>query len=334
MLGSRTTTRTTLYIDDTHIRMITLDHNGKEYSVRLSERAELEPGVIHNGDIVQADLLYRVLKHMKKNIPKESCVDVLFSEDAFLHDHVLLDESYTGKTLKQKISRALKQESGKRAWIDTHLCEGSYHRVDDHDFLFFECLRKDVRKSYHFVFEKAGIKVASFSSDVVALGHLLPQDEQVSLMYVDQDYMRVAEFKQGVFSGSKKFAASYRELARDIEKQLNIDEEQAQDILNKYGVLRSHKSEKLYKRLVRSLSPLLDFLLKRKAKRDIYICFANEPLLGFADLVQKASKGNVHELDVLASPAYPHTEVLSLHRKESYHYQLLIAQTLKHFPRV
>ena len=331
MFSRKHTTKTVIQVTDTHLTYITLNYSKQGFFISKNETVELPEGTILRGEILKADLLYRILKKLAQHIENTS-VDIVLSHDYFLCAEGDLDTSSSHKTLKKRVADYFKNESKKESWHRTHVCEFSYHEVQGREKLLFKCLPKDVQQSYIHVFQKAGMKIQSLSSDILAFDHVLPYP-RASLIVVGQDTIRVAEFKQGMYVSHKTFQVSYHQCIQDIMNTLTISETAAQKILRQYGILRAHKDEKVYRRLLKSFSPLLEFLSARKIKEtsSMFVSFFDVPIKGLVDTLQKTLSIEVQELDVLATDHYTFQDILALHRDESYQYQALIAQALKHW---
>jgi hypothetical protein len=114
-------------------------------------------------------------------------------------------------------------------------------------------------------------------------------------------------------------------------KNVSLDQGSALGILKKYGVLRTHKDEQVYKRLIRSLTPLLDFFKKRKVKTaaDIFVLYKEIPIPGFADTISHVAGSHVKDLDIFGFEGYTFQDILQLHKNDSYRYQSHIAQALR-----
>ena len=330
MFNQKETNKTVIQINDETLSYISLNHSQQGFFVSQHQSVELPAGTVVRGEILKADLLYRLVKKIAQEI-QNSTVDILLSHDYFLCSEGDLP-SGSNEPLKKRITRYFQEVAKSEPWHTTHVCEFSHHEIHGKEKVLFKCLPKDIQKSYVHVFKKAGLNVQSLSSDILAFDHLLP-DARASLVVVAEDTIRVAEFKEGMYVSHKTFQASYKQFVQDIVKTLQVSEIEAGKILKHYGVLRAHKDEKVYKKLLRSLSPLLEFISGRKIKEtsSTYVTFFDVPILGLVDKVKKSLSVEVAELDVLHTDHYTFQDILTLHRAESYQYQALIAQALKHW---
>jgi len=329
MFSQKKITKSVIKIDDAELSYVTLAKNNQGFFVQQHETIELPEGVIVRGEILKADMFLAMLKKIAKNLDNKK-IDILLSHEYFLCVDAVIDNSSQGLSVKKRIQGYFKNTKDSQSWHTTHAYEFSLHTINNRENILFKCLPTDIQKSYDQICKQAGLKVASMSSDILAFDHLL-MNERVSLIHVGAETTRVVEFKSGMFVSNKKFQVSYNQFVQDIEKNLNVSSEQSRAILDQYGLLRSHKEEKVYTRLLRSISPLVDFLSKKKIKASLLIrvVFDEKPIPGFVDYLAKALRVDTAELDVIYTNKYVFQDILSLHRDESYHYQSLIAQALK-----
>lgn len=329
MFSQKQLTKSVIKIDDASLSYITLAKNDQGFFVSQHETIELPEGIIVRGEILKADVFFNILKKTASTFENKN-IDILLSHEYFLCADGVLDTSSKDVPLKKRVQDYFKNTANSESWHKTHVCEFSTHTIRNKENVLFKCLPKDIQKSYVHVCKRAGFKVSSISSDILAFDHLL-SDERTSLIHVGAQTTRVAEFKSGMYMSHKTFEVSYHQFIKDIEKHLNISLMEARSILDQHGLLRSHREEKVYTRLLRSMSPLIDFLSKRKIKDAlaIRVVFDEKPIPGFVDYVLKALKIDTAELDILYTNEYAFQDILSLHRDESYQYQSLIAQALK-----
>jgi Tfp pilus assembly PilM family ATPase len=327
------TSKTVLRITDTEVSYLTLKKNNLGFFVDTHEQLSLVEGAIVQGEILMADFLYKVFKKISLSVENKN-IDVILAHEYFLCHDVEISKVTKKQSLKKRVTKYFKELSKEHSWQKTHVCEFSSNLHDASEKILFTCLPKEIFGSYLHVLEKAGFKISSMNSDILAFDHVLPK-ERASIITIADDELRMVEFKNGVYSSYKKFQVSYSLFTQDIMKSLNVSTEVARKIFDEYGILRAHKDEKVYKRLIRSLSPLLDFLSKRKIKERSHIrmVFTDTPIRGFVDVLQKTIKSDVAELDILRTGTYSFQDVLSLHRNESYKYQSHIAQALKAWKR-
>ncbi len=323
------TSKTVLSITDTDISYVTLKKNSHGFFIHSYERVPLVTGAVVNGEILMVDFLYKIIKKITITLENKN-VDILLPHEHFLCTDTELEPDIFNTPLKKRITQYFKTSKTPHSWQKTHVCEFSYYTFAKREKVLFTCLPKDIHGSYIHVLEKAGLRISAISSNILAFDHILPID-RTSLIYVTPIGMYVAEFKNQVFSSYKNFQASSHQFVADIAKHLMIKKEEAQKILDQYGVLRSHKDERVYKRILRSLSPLLDFMSKRKIKDRSFVkvIFADKPIPGLVDIFKKRVHSDVAALDIFRTDNYSFQDILSLHRKDSYYYQAHIAQALK-----
>lgn len=329
MFSKKHLIKSVIMVTDDSLSYATLAKNKLGFFVQQHETVELPKGIIVRGEILKADLLFNIFKKIAGTISNKS-IDILLGHDYFLCSDGVLPKKQKETSLKERVQEYFKNTAESEPWHKTHICEFSTHTVQGKEKVLFKCLPKDIQKSYIHIAKRAGFKVSSMSSDILAFDHLLDGDRTIGI-FVSDENVRIADFKSNMFTSHKKFQVSYNQFTQDIVKLLNISKEDARDILDQHGLLRSHKDEKVYTRLTRSISPLIDFLSKRKTKESISIkvIFDENPIPGFADFLIKALRIKTSELDVLYTDKYTFQDILSLHRDESYQYSAHIAQALK-----
>ena len=328
-MSSKVKSKTVIKISDTYISLLTLKKNNHGFFVDYHEKIKLPKQMIHRGEILNIDALLTIFIRMKKNIDNKH-VDVLFSHDYFLLSDCTLDPINKKKNLKKRIREYFKSLNISESWHKTHVCEFTKHQLKEDEKVIFHCLPKDLYESYTHLFKKAGFIVSSMNSDILCFDHVLGK-ERVSLIVISDENIRVAEFRDGVYFSHKIFQASSNQCIQEIAKHINVSFEEASKIFDKYGVLRLHKDAKVYKNLIRSLSTLTEFISKRKIKEKshISVIFESGFIPGFVDLIKKSTPKNVFSFNVLTMSKFNFHDILSLHQKDSYHYQGHIAQALK-----
>lgn len=325
--------RTVIALYDDKIQYLTLSKNNYGFYVQNYDSAELEEGIIKNGEVLRVDFLKKILSKISKKIDTKN-IDLILPHDYFLFDLHSIEKK--GKKSNEKILKAyLKDEKTKIKWAKTHSYEYDIFERDNILKVLFRGLPHDIYHSYEYVFKKSGFKIKSIQSEIVSFSSILPQDKRVSQIFVKKNCSHLLEYKEGIYVSDKKFNLSYKQFTQDIKKNINISEEEAKKILSQYGVLKAHKDKKVLTRIERSLNPLYDFLRKRKIKEksSIYIHFSNEPIKGFSDRIKRFLKIDIYDMCVLKSDYYSFQDVLTLHKNESYQYEPLIARALSFFDK-
>lgn len=328
MFSKKKQSKSVIKITDTNISYLTLEKNQQGFFVSQHNSIDIPNGIIKKGEILKADIFLKLLRKIQSDI-KNKEIDVLFAHDFFLCNDIILGSQSKSTSLKKRVKAYFNNLSENQPWHKTHVCEFQSFNIDKKESLLLTCLPVDIQQSYIHVLKKSGLKVQSINSDILALGHLLPEKNS-SLIYLSRKKTRIIDFKQGMYIGNKTFQFSYEQLINDIMKNVSLSEEEALKILQKYGVLRAHKDESVYKRVSRSMAPLLDFFSKRKSKNElnIFVVYDKTPIKGFADTVSYSARNKVIDFDVFNVKKYLFQEPLPLHKKDSYEYQSHIAQAL------
>lgn len=332
-------TKTVLKISDTSVSFVTLKKNEGGFFVHHYEDVALVPGTIVRGEILRAEFLSKILKKIASTLD-DTRVDVILPHEYFLLSQGFLSENTKKQKAEKRIKAYVADNKQSEPWHSDHVCEFEIFESKDTDKVEFTCLPKDIHHAYTHVLSKAGFQTVTLSSDILCFSHIFNTDRS-ALISLSHDNTRVVEFKEGRYMSHKTFEVSYQSVYKDIISHLKAPRQKAIDIAREYGFLRAHKDEKLFRQLIKSASPMLDFLHKKKtsAKKksssgtnQMHVIFNDQPLPGFADMIAQKINIPVNHVDVLKNPRYIFQDVLSLHRNDSYQYQAHIAQALKSFP--
>ena len=329
MFSKKPLTKSVMRIDNNSISYITLSKSDNGFFVKEYESFDLVPGIIVDGEVLKADVLTKIFKKMAKKIENKN-IDIILPHENFFFAHDVLNDGNKTLPLKKRIKNYFQNNAHPQPWHTTHICEFSTHLCQGKEKVLFTCLPDTLQKGYVHLVENAGLEIGSLTSDMLAFNHLLG-DKQVSLVGFSGHDVDVVNFSAGACSSSCKVDISYQKLVSDITKYVKIDPAQARDILTSHGVLRSHKNERVYMQLLRSIAPLVDELRKGKVKdlSQIIVVFRDHPIPGLPGYLAKVLGSDVQELDVIYNGKYVFQEVLNLHRNDSYQYQSHIAQALK-----
>ncbi len=323
-------------LHDTFIRYIILAKNEYGFYVDKHDSAALEDGVIKQGEILQAEFLIKVLKKIRKDV-NLSTVDLVLPHNYFLFDlHSITLNHKKESKIKKNMRRYLKEHTQDISWLSSHAYEYDIFGNTEKKSVLFRALPQEIYRSYEYVFKKAGFSLQSIQSELLSFVPFFKDNKRVSQVFVDDAETYVLEYKNGIFISDKRFGFSYNQCIQDIEKNVHIERSKAQEILDKYGVLRTHPDTKVLRRLERSMTPLFDFFRGRKIKEEehvIFVHYAHRPIKGFSDRLRKLLRTPIFDLSVLDSPKYSFQDVLSLHKKESYDYEPLITRALDIFSK-
>jgi hypothetical protein len=216
------------------------------------------------------------------------------------------------------------------SWAKSHAYEYEVFDFESHIKVLFRTLPMDVYTSYEFLFKKAGLSINSIQSELLAFSWLFNNEQHVYQIFISENKTFLLEYKDGIYKSHKKFNFSYNQLVQDIMNNLLLKKEDAEKILFNYGVLQTHKDRKVIVKIERSISPLFDFIMKRKSKEktSLYIHFERFPIKGFSDKFKKAIKTDIHEISLFSNGNFFKEEILSLHKNDSYQYEPLLARAL------
>jgi len=329
MFSTKKQSKSVIKITDTHISYITIQKEKSLFSIDKYEIIDIPEGIIKYGEILKADIFSKKIKEIQEKIENKN-VDVLLSHDLFLSHHGILGAKDQKQKPKKRIKNYLHNFSQVEPWQKSHICEFETFTFDKKEHVLLTCLQKDIQSSYFHLFKKSGLTIASINSDMLAFGHLFSEGQSSVVCINDKDSC-VIDFKDGMFIGHKEFQLSHAHLINDIMKDVSINKEESLRVLEKYGVLRTHKDERVYKRLHRSLASLLDYLKKRKTKpkSKISVIYTTLPIKGLSDELSYSAGENVDDFNIFNIKKYTFKEILSLVKKDSYYYQSHIAQALR-----
>ncbi len=322
-----------ILLRDDVVAYLSLGRDDEGFFVVDFEKAELEPGVIEKGEILKADFLQKVLFAIRKKL-KTKHIHLLLPHAYFEFDTYRFLRDPAQKLTKQ-IDAFLEKKKPSISWAETHSYEYEVFPDDKNIQLLFRTLRHDLYLGYQFLFRKAGFLIDSVHSDKCAFESFLPPEGRASQIIFGKKRTHLIEYKDGRYLSENIFNISYDQLIAGIKKELGVDDLQAQGILQRYGLLRSHPEKKLYTRLQRMMRPLVDFLGKQKHKQDrkISVYGADFPVPGFVQQLQQVLPLSIEYISFHEHPSFPFHEVLSLHKKDSYFYEPLIARALSLFTK-
>ncbi len=325
--------QTVILLRDDVVAYLRLAQNKEGFYVYDYDRANLEPGVIKNGEILRADFLQKILFKVHKKIQVKDIHLII------PHEHFGFDTHSFKRDLRKKIQKQislyLKKNKSTISWAKTHGYEYQTFFNEKDVTLFFRTLPHEMHETYSFVFKKAGFNLKSIQSDNLSFNILLPKEGFVSQLYVGLDKTYLIDYKDGVYLGEKIFDFSYHKLILDIQKGVSVSSQEARKILEKYGILRIHPDKKVYRDLCHDLTPIISFLKKRNnnEKRKLFIHEADFPISGLIQHLRLALPLSIHEFSFHEHEEYPFHEVLDLHKKESYFYEPLISYALSFFKK-
>ncbi len=325
--------QTTLFLRDDLVAYVSVAKDAEGFFISDYDRAELEPGVIERGEILKADFLQKILFKIRKKIGTKDIHLILPHEHFGFDTHSFKRESK--KDVSKQVQNYLKKNKSKISWAKTHGYEYDVLFDEKNIRLLFRTLPHEMHETYRYLFEKAGFHILSIQSQHLALRTLLPQKGFVSQLSVGVEKSYLINYKDGLYQDEKVFDFSYQGLLSSIQKYVSVSQTEAESILQKYGVLQIHPEPKVYSALQRKLDPILSLLKKKKKKdqRQLFVHEINFQIPGLSLLLGRVLPFSVREFSFHENPEYPFHEVLSLHKKESYFYEPLIAHSLSFFEK-
>ena len=323
--------RMVISLSDEKIYYLILTKDEHGFYISSYDFAQLDEGILKNGEILKADFLHKVLQRISKKISSRS-IDLLLPHHLFLFDFIRLKDVKKGKE-KKALQEYLQKNIETISWAKSHSYEYDFQREGNDVNILMRELPQEIYFSYAHIFKKAGFQIHSIQSELLAFSHLFSQENTSSQIFVDENHTYVLDYKQGLFKFAKKFNVSYAQFISDIKKYVELSDEKVAHIFQNYGILETHRDERVFKKMKRSMEPLIHFLRKKKMDEHhyLYLHFRKVPIKGFSLMLKRQFPHHIHDVCVLCYPQYPFHEVLSLHKKESYPYEPLIARALELF---
>lgn len=321
-------------ITNNDIRYVIVDKDKEGFFVVHHEEASLPEGIIEKGEILQAQALTTILRKMNSTIvnhlpsKKKAVYSLLLPHHYFRFETLSFEEPLPEKNTQQYVVQYLRDNSETYPWVTNHTYNLRYNQEENE--VYVEALNNDIHMSYDTVLTTAGFKDTVITNNISACGPLLSDQKIAQIILFGEESSYLIGYRNGYRVSSQKFEISYRRFVSDIVRGLRIDSKVARKIIHEYGVSRAHKDEKVYTQLMRSLTPLLDILRKKKtrAQYPLYIWYLDTPITAMEEVIEKRVNITVKELNPFRLNNYPFHEVLTLHKDESYRYSLLIAYAL------
>lgn len=327
-LGSSQNSHCVIAVYDHMIQylLVTKDTHGlfvKAYGTEL-----LEEGIISKGEILRAqslsEIITRIQKEVLHRVEKKTAVTVLL-DARYTLDYVLDADD----TKKESINDDTIHE-----YIASHELLASdidqYHyryTFNNQGQISLHLIQKERYQSYYHLFTSLGFTKVTVQGDTCSLSHILTNTHDQQFIFLVRDnYSLVMEYSNGVLQKRNMFEYSYKALTSIIMKELDISNTDAQTILSRYGVSRDHREEKIYQRMVRLMTPVLDFLRKKPAihTKEIHTYYTQTPLVGLEDMIHGRISANIAMVDPQKAGDTRFHDVLILPKKDMFQYSLLM----------
>lgn len=325
--------KTIFQLSDQELTLLSVEKDtlSKKFFISQFEKIPLAEGIIARGEILRPEEFIKILSGFAPFIQNKT-IDVILPDELF----TFFEKRISGlRDNKKKNKRAILSalSHSQESTLQTHVFEFD---IDSREtktgrLVFFFGIPHQIYTDLSYVFQKAGFELGSIISETLSFRHLMPKEEKETLILVGQKSTRVADFSAQFLKKQQNFQISYNHLVSDIVQFPHFSQEDAEKILQEYGVLRAHLDEKVYRKLIRSLGPLLDYLSKRKITKSttLQLVFTDRPLRGFVDVLFKTLGVPITEFHVLYQKTFPFQEVLDIHKEDTYLYHAAIAQALR-----
>jgi len=311
-------------ISDTAFRYVVVDRDQNGFFVPAYGETFLEEGIVVKGEIIKASALLDVITSFKKNLPDSSVsiYSLVLPHQYFIHDSFLVAGVSSQKQKNSAIQQYLGDNIQQYPWAENHSC---LYQTDEHDMVYVEALPHERYQSYITLLSSCGIDNVEVHSDISAVS-VMVKDSPSVVIKIDNEKSYVFEINNGFVESKKTFELSYQSLVSDVVKFLGVDLDFARKVVRKYGVSRAHQEPKVYQRIVRSVSPLLDYLKVNKStrKKKIYLWFSHEPLVGMKDVLTKQMHTEINVISPVHNEIALYHEVLDIHMDDTYRYSALL----------
>lgn len=311
-------------ISDTMFRYVLVGQDQHGFFVQDHGETPLEEGVVIRGEIIRASVLTNIISHTKKNLSAFAPVNysLVLPHRYFIYDAFLVEGIAQQKKKHLGIQTYLREHVQQYPWAEDHSC---LYQTDDNDMVYVEALPHERYQGYKTLLASCGIDDLEIHSTISGMT-VITKAAPSLIIKIDHDKSHILECTYGHLEQQKIFELSYQSLVADVVKFLQVDLDFAQKVIRKYGVSRAHQEPKVYQRVIRSVSPLLDYLRIQKSiqKKKVYLWFSYEPLVGMQDMLMKHLHTDVSVINPVHNEMVQFHEVLTMHKDDTYRYSTLL----------
>ena len=141
MTSRKQLSKSVIMMTDTYLSYITLEKQHDGFSISQHEMLELPQGILKNGEILKADVLYKILKKISKDI-KNKNIDILLPHDYFHFANDILDEPSQKKNTRKRVKEYFENIIHFFYTISFNISFQNYLKLLFVYFLFFYNLKK------------------------------------------------------------------------------------------------------------------------------------------------------------------------------------------------
>lgn len=324
MFGARAHTTHTLFISDTHLRLLSFVEKKGVLSIQHHHEETLPSGIVIEGELMKAEAFRQILSLLKKKFPQIKQIILVLPFEHFEFHALEVGHEHRAYPLKKKMKSTLRELKERPLWMNNYAYEVQNFTTVSDDYLFFECLAHENAAAYEHIIKQAGFTLTQVHADLQLLAQ--SRGEQRShIVYVEEHRISVALVDRYMIRHIQSFPFSQKDFIAVVRKYGELDEKMALEVFLRYGFLRSHRSQKVYRKLIELMAPVFFALNQKPYITDVHIVFGKLPYLGFVDMFKKQTKHHIREYDLIAEYLLKEDQVLPLHKREVYPYQSLIA---------
>jgi type IV pilus assembly protein PilM len=254
-----------IQITDDLVRFVAFRVSRGEVSTEAFGEQFLSGDVVRDGKIIDNDRLVHVLRALRKKHSIGDVTVVLPEEQSFVF-YTQVSSADSGdelqKVIQDHITSFLKLHS--KLSVRDLVCE--YDIVGEKEGSYevqVTTTPKSLVTAYKHVVEESGMhpKIMEVGSHMVSRACLKGEDGQSCLLVDFGDKQtHVAVVSEGVVMESGTIPVGHAHLGPIVERYLNVNNHEAQKILKKYGVGRTHREPELLSHLLHELSPIRDYI--------------------------------------------------------------------------
>lgn len=317
--ASRKKNTLVLELHDGCMRYIVTEFSNTMQTISSFGDIALQEEVIKDNEIIQLELISKIIKKIHRQYKVKNLVLVL-PVRAMRYMTITLPISSSQKELRKHVQ--------KHNATETHssLKNGVCHLVsrtpkdDTHEYVTFACIKNDTYLSYESLAKKTGLKLTAVTSPEE---FLMNQDHTSVVVFGKKDTYLLTQ-KQEVLE-YKQFALSYNSLVKVIMSELDVKHDEAEKILKEHGFMSSHKEEKVYKKILAQLQPLLAYLkIHKKHYTSLKLVELYASVPGLEDSIGTYIGKEVHRKEPHFED-YPHIgNLISIPQSDIYKYQFLL----------
>lgn len=350
LFSLRSKLSTGIQITDHVVRFASFRIKKKQIALHAYGERFLSEGVVRHGRIINPDALIQTLDTLAREYDFTNVTAILSEEQSFIF-HTMIPET-------EAVQLQTIVEDHIRSYLELHekqsasgfVCEYDVLATHDgvHD-LQVTVTPQSILTSYEHVFESAGLHLESIEVGAHMVSRAcLSNTDEASCLLVDfgEDRTHVSVVSGADVMETGTVSRGEQHLIPVIEKFLNVNHHEAEQIKNRYGVSHAHREPALLSELAHELSPIREFIdqsyvrwhsREYKTKKQqlpiqkIVLYGTGSHMRGFAEHLAIATRIPVEHAQVWRNYADYYDAVPEIPYEESHRYASVIGAALKDF---